>query len=78
MMYKNCFGTMEVDEEVLFGKLKYVKELVSYEGGSQQELREAFEKACEEFLQPLYSVLEGTLTEQYIRRILFCQAKKEK
>lgn len=50
LSYKNYNGTVEYSNEdgCLFGKVIGLKSLLSYEGGSVQELEEDFRAAVEE------------------------------
>lgn len=53
MEYKGYFGTVEYSEtdNILFGKVIGIDSLISYEGGSVDELRSDFEAAVEEYLE---------------------------
>lgn len=53
MQYKGYYGSIEIDNEnlILFGKLEFIRSLVSYEGESAKEIREAFEGAVDDYLQ---------------------------
>ena len=53
MQYKGYYGSIEIDNEdlILYGKLEFIRSLVSYEGESAKEIREAFENAVDDYLQ---------------------------
>lgn len=53
LSYKNYNGTVEYSEEdnCLFGKVIGIKSLLSYEGNSIQELKQAFQNAIDEYLE---------------------------
>lgn len=52
LQYKGFFGSVEisVEDEVLFGKLLYVNDLVTYEAETTSELKQAFEEAVDDYL----------------------------
>lgn len=53
MQYKGYYGSIEIDNEdlIFYGKLEFIRALVSYEGESAKEIREAFENAVDDYLQ---------------------------
>lgn len=53
MQYKGYYGSIEIDHEslILYGKLKFIKALVSYEGESVRGIKEAFENAVDHYLE---------------------------
>jgi len=53
MEYKGYYGSVHFDEEdaLFFGKVEFVKALISYEAGSAKKFRKAFEKAVDDYLQ---------------------------
>lgn len=53
MQYKGYFGSIDASTEdnLLFGKLEFIKALVSYEGETVTGLKEAFEAAVDDYLQ---------------------------
>jgi len=54
MRYKDYYGTVEFSaaDRILFGKVLGVKGLISYEGDSIERLREDFEGAVDDYLEP--------------------------
>ena len=50
--YKGYFGSYELSEEddVFFGKLEFIKDLVSYEGQTPKGLKNAFIDAVDDYL----------------------------
>lgn len=52
MQYKGYYGSIELDNEnlIFYGKLEFIRALVSYEGESAKEIREAFENAVDDYL----------------------------
>ena len=53
MTYKGYIGTVEYSEEddLLFGRIGGIRDIISYEGGSVAEIREAFEDAVDDYLK---------------------------
>lgn len=53
MKYKNYLGSMEVslEDNVLHGKLLYIKDLVTYEADNPKSLEDAFHEAVECYLE---------------------------
>lgn len=51
--YKNYLGSVEYsdDDEIFFGKILGIRDLISYEGTSVKELKEAFHTAVEDYFQ---------------------------
>lgn len=52
LTYKNYTGTVEFSEAdgVLFGRIVGIDDVISYEGQSVQELREAFQESVDDYL----------------------------
>jgi len=50
--YKEILGTVNfsAEDEVFYGKIEGVNDLVTFEGSSVQELKEAFEEGVEDYL----------------------------
>ncbi len=50
--YKGYYGSYELSEEdeVFFGKLEFIKDLVSYEGQTPKELKNSFIEAVDDYL----------------------------
>jgi len=51
--YKGYLGSAEIDTEnnVLFGKLLFISDLISYQGTSTKSLRHSFEEAVDSYLE---------------------------
>ena len=52
MKYKGYYGSVEFDEDepTFYGKLLYIRSLVSYEGQTATELLQAFHEAVDDYL----------------------------
>jgi predicted HicB family RNase H-like nuclease len=52
LKYKGYYGSIHFDEDdlILFGKAEFVKALISYEGESAAEIKQAFEEAVDDYL----------------------------
>ena len=52
MTYKGYIGTVEYSEEdaCLFGRIAGIRDIISYEGESVEEIRKAFEGAVDDYL----------------------------
>ncbi|WP_218177549.1 type II toxin-antitoxin system HicB family antitoxin [Pseudomonas gingeri] len=52
MHYKSYYGSIEasVEDNCLFGKLQFIRALVSYEGQTVAELEAAFKAAVDDYL----------------------------
>lgn len=53
LQYKDYLASVHfnADDEVFFGKIEGIEDLISFEGISVAELKESFEKAVEDYLQ---------------------------
>ncbi len=53
MIYKDYIGSVHysTDDEVFFGKIEGINDLISFEGSSVTELKAAFEEAVEDYLE---------------------------
>lgn len=53
LKYKNYYGSVEfsADDNILYGKVIGINDLVTYEAESVDELKKAFEEALEDYLQ---------------------------
>lgn len=51
--YKDFIGSVQYssDDEVFFGKIEGIKDLITFEGESVQELKQDFEEAVEDYLE---------------------------
>ena len=52
LQYKGYFGNIEIslDDNIMYGTLLYVNDLVTYEASSVEELKKSFEDAVDEYL----------------------------
>lgn len=52
LKYKGYYGSIHYDEDdlILFGKVEFIKALISYEGESAAEIKKAFEEAIDDYL----------------------------
>ena len=50
--YKGYFGSCEIDPEddILYGKVEFIKDLVSYEGHTAKSIKESFIEAVDDYL----------------------------
>lgn len=53
MYYKEFCGTIFYSEEdcIYYGKVLFIKDLVSYEGVTPEELKKSFESAVDEYIK---------------------------
>lgn len=53
MEYKGYFGSVHYsdEDEVFYGKLAFIRDLVSYEGQSVSELKQSFHEAVDDYLE---------------------------
>jgi len=53
MRYKGYYGSVHYDDEdrIFFGKVEFIRALVSYEGTDAATLRAAFEEAVDDYLR---------------------------
>ncbi len=53
LQYKNYYASVHfsADDEVFFGKILGINDLISFEGASVKELKVAFEEAVEDYLE---------------------------
>lgn len=53
MTYKGYFGSVHYNDDdlVFFGKLEYIRSLVSYEGTDVVSLKRSFEEAVDDYLE---------------------------
>ncbi len=51
--YKNFFGTVHysTENEVFFGKIEGIKDLVTFEGKSVKEIKKSFMEAVEDYIE---------------------------
>lgn len=52
MKYKGYYGSIHFDPEtpILYGKLEYIKALVSYEASNAKDFKQAFKEAVDDYL----------------------------
>ena len=53
MQYKNYFGSVHfsADDELFYGKIEGINDLITFEGESVKQLKSAFEEAVDDYLQ---------------------------
>ena len=53
MIYKDYIGSVHysTEDEIFFGKIEGINDLISFEGSSAAELKSAFEEAVEDYLE---------------------------
>jgi len=53
MEYKGYLGSVSFSEEdeILYGKVEFIRDLVSYEGENTKEIKVAFQEAVDDYLQ---------------------------
>lgn len=53
MIYKDYIGSVHysTEDEVFYGELEGINDLISYEGSSVSELKAAFEEAVEDYIE---------------------------
>lgn len=53
IIYKDYIGSVHysTEDEVFYGKLEGINDLISYEGSSVSELKSAFEEAVDDYLE---------------------------
>ena len=58
MTYKGYAGTVEYSEadDILFGRIAAIEDIVSYEGASVAELRQAFQDSVDDYLRHCHAV----------------------
>ncbi|KTD19810.1 type II toxin-antitoxin system HicB family antitoxin [Legionella londiniensis] len=52
LKYKGYYGSIHLDEDdlIFYGKVEFIKALISYEGESAAEIKKAFEEAIDDYL----------------------------
>ncbi len=53
MIYKSYYGSVHysAEDQILFGKIEFIRSLVDYEGTDVKNLRTAFEEAVDDYLE---------------------------
>ena len=53
LKYKSYFGSIEcsIEDEILFGKIECINDLVTYEGETVNDIKLAFEEAVDDYLE---------------------------
>jgi predicted HicB family RNase H-like nuclease len=53
MEYKDYYGTVEYndEDEIFYGKIAFIRALVSYEGGTVRDLKQAFQEAVDDYVE---------------------------
>ena len=64
IQYKNYYGSVHYsnDDQIFFGKIEYIKSLVSYEGTDAAGIKIAFEEAVDDYLELCQN--EGIMPDQ--------------
>jgi len=52
MHYKNYYGSVHFDEDdlILYGKIEFIRALVTYEASNAKDLKKSFEDAVDDYL----------------------------
>ena len=74
MTYNGYTGTVEYSEDdgILFGRLVGINDIVSYEGESVKELREAFQASVDDYLEHCKNIVSDTLPKCF-QSAIACQ-----
>ena len=53
LQYKGFFGSFEIspEDDIFFGKVEFIDDLVSYEGSTPKELEAAFIEAVDDYVE---------------------------
>lgn len=53
MEYKLFFGSVKYssEDDILFGKIEFIKDLISYEGKSIDEIRKSFHESVDDYIK---------------------------
>ena len=84
MKYKNQYGSVhyDSDDNIFFGKIEGINDLITYEGRTVDELNRSFREAVEDYLhicqehdKPVYKSYKGSLNiripEELHRKAVF-------
>lgn len=57
MKYKDYYGSVHFDDKelILYGKIEFIRALVSYEATNTKDLRKAFEESVDDYLDTCHS-----------------------
>ncbi len=57
MEYKDYYGSVNYDDEqkLFYGKIEFIRNLISYEGDDKENLRKSFEEAVDDYLELCHS-----------------------
>lgn len=78
LRHKNFIGSVHfsADDEIFYGRIEGITDLVTFEGESVQELKRAFEEAvedylniCEEVGKPAYKSFKGSFNVRIPREL---------
>ena len=67
--YKNFYGTVHFnsDDNIFYGKIEGISDLVTFEGSNVNEIKESFQEAVEDYIKicknnnkPLYKSFKGS------------------
>jgi len=58
MSYKDYFGSVNFSEEdeTFFGKMEFIRSLVSYEGKNVQDLKASFHEAVDDYIETCHAM----------------------
>ena len=59
--YKNYYGSVHFDqqEEIFFGKIEFIRDLVNYEASEAKSLVQAFHQAVDSYLEDCSNIDKG-------------------
>ncbi|HSX19493.1 MAG TPA: type II toxin-antitoxin system HicB family antitoxin [Gammaproteobacteria bacterium] len=90
MEYKGYYGSVHLDQDELFfyGKLEFIRGLITYEGNTARQLRASFEDAVDDYLetckrknitpeQPFKGSLNVRIGKDLHRQIAIAAAQQE-
>ena len=57
MKYKDYYGSINYDDEqkIFYGKVEFIRSLISYEGDNRESLKNSFEEAIDDYLELCHS-----------------------
>jgi predicted HicB family RNase H-like nuclease len=76
--YKNYYGSVEfsVRDNILFGSIIGIDDLVTYEAESVEELKKAFEESVEDYLETCQTL--GKAPDKYFKGVFNVRTSNEK
>ncbi|MEJ2222054.1 MAG: type II toxin-antitoxin system HicB family antitoxin [Desulfobacterales bacterium] len=85
LQYKNFIGSVNfnADDEIFYGKIEGINDLVTFEGESVKKFKQAFEEAVEDYLQlceqvgkPALKSYKGSFNVRIPQELIAKQSKK--